>query len=213
MLPKLEDLKVKPGESVFRAFDRMLAWARSFQLIKGDPRIKFLVMGGRGTYVSADILSESWTPNFRVDVSNGRATVGMGTVNGLDVFIDGVTLDGRAEGGRLVSVPSVKLSAPSGASARDAGSSLRSWVCLRVKVGEASGLIDPESVNAVTVVHAESLESDTPFAGLDPVALIKWSTGGKVESWHQIRMHNVKHEFVRGDLLLGRISRHIFSAT
>ncbi len=218
MTPRLEDVTARAGEPVLAAWGRLRRWARGWKLIKGDPRIRFNQIDGRGTFVTADFPDPVFVGAFPVALQGATATVGQGRVNNLVPTLGGVRLDGMTAKKAIVLVPPLKLSG-------GPGPTLESWICLRFAVDLKSGAVDLKNPDVATILHVSALDpraadggypDDGNGGGLQPLALVTWRDKATPERVFQITLHNLNHSFVRApQAKIGdppAVDRHFFSA-
>jgi hypothetical protein len=193
----LRKLRVRPGEPVLPAWNRLLEWAKQFRLVAG-PGVR-LQRTPQGTYVVADLRSRPWHHPFKVTLADQEARVAFGTVENVVPRIGGRLLDEEP-------APSLRLHGgpdPDG----------RSWVAVavKVKVSGESGRIDAEDKEAVEIVHVRALRPADPATGLHPLAMLVWDGSGSVVRVRQITHFNLGHLRIKGD---GEApGRHLFWAT
>jgi len=153
--------QAEKGKSVRQAWDALVKWARGTAILSG-PGVRISRSAG-GTTVSFHAPRQSFRGAFRVNVSGGKATVGVGTINGAEPTINGVKIGG--EKGKPI--PSIILRP---AKYDDEG---RSWICAVVKV-TAAGKIDAAARDAITIVQTDhptkALEDGRPVA---PLAMLR----------------------------------------
>lgn len=163
------------------------------------------------------LIAESDTASFRgawdVSLRGPReAVVGAGTVNGLVPHILGIRLDGTDEQGDPLPDGPPSLFLDEGPNERN-----RSYILLQVRIDPATGEIDPEDPEAVTVIHRPAVPApydlvgsvDDGGAGYRPIAQLTWSADGsrvvRVSQW--LYFHQA-HRFVPGQE--GQLGRHRF---
>ena len=208
----LNDLQVRPGDAIVPAWNRLLKWAKQFTLHSGaNVRLN---RTPNGTTVVADLRSNQWVPRFRVRVSDMSVVVGEGTVNNLVPRINGVGLDGLDSAGKEFPAPGLKITS-------GPNEDFRSWVCVQVKVDIASGRMNPDDKESLTIIHTSTLDprsADGGFPdngegiGLQPLAMLVWAEGVSVKRVFQITHHNLQHRFVRSGTGRGTAGRHFFWA-
>ena len=207
----LNDLRVKRGEPIQPAWERLLKWAAGMKLISG--RGVRLTVTPNGTLVAADVRSNPWDHPFKVTVSSKVAVIGNGSVNNLVPQINGAGLDGLDSNGKDVSPPQLKIT---GGPSKD----LRSWICVQAKVDAKTGRMDAKDKNALTIIHTSTLdpksgEGGFPDSGqgigLQPLAMLLWSEDrAGIKRVFQITHHNLQHRFVRSGT--STAGRHFFWA-
>lgn len=174
--------EAKKGKSVRQAWDALRKWARSAVILPG-PGVR-LARTAQGTVVSFQAPRQSFRGAFKITVSDGLATVGVGTVEGIEPTINRVKIGG--EKGKPV--PALKLSA---SKYDDEG---RSWVCVAVKVTE-NGQLDSKASDAAMIVQSDhptrAIEDGRPVA---PLAMLRRADpkGEDFGEVHQIAYFNLK---------------------
>jgi hypothetical protein len=150
---------------------------------------------------------------FTVSIRSGtRLVIGEGTVNGLLPRIGEVYIDGKDENGEDVpeGIPALDLD-------EGPGDRRRSYVCLRVRIDPATGAMNPDDPEALTIVHRQTLHPafadggspDEEGAGDWPIAQLTWSANGiRVDRIRQWVFFDQTHRFEAGDGL--RPGRHFF---
>lgn len=150
---------------------------------------------------------------FSVSLRSGtRLVIGEGTVNGLLPRIGEFYIDGKDENGDDVpeGIPALDL-------AEGPGDRRRSYVCLRVRIDPATGAMNPDDPEAVTIVHRPTLHPafydggapDEDGVGDWPIAQLIWSTNGiRVDRVRQWLFFDQTHRFEAGEGT--RPGRHFF---
>lgn len=194
----LNDLRVRRGDPIQPAWQRLLKWAAGTKLIAG--RGVRLSVTPQGTLVTADVRNRPWDHPWKVAVSDKTASIRPGLLNNLMPTIKGVALDGKD----AKAPPTLKI-------AGGPDEELRSWVMLQVTM-DADGRIPPKAKDAITLIHVNQLEPELPVTtGLQPLALLQWDESGSVKSVFQIAHHNLNHRFLPGIASRGP-GRHFFWA-
>lgn len=212
---KLDDLKVRRGDPIEPFVKRLLTELPILLRYFTGRGVRFSRTPD-GIIVTADVRSKSWNHPFRVSVSGNLATVGAGVVNNLVPQIKRVGIDGLDFSGKTVPLPSLKLT-------ERPNSELRSWICVQVRVDMKSGTMSDADLDALTIVHARTLdqaaqEGGFPDSGsglgLQPLAMLVWSQDRQtVAQVFQITHHNLQHRFVKdGGASLALRGRHFFWA-
>jgi hypothetical protein len=126
-----------------------------------------------------------------------------GTVGGVFPYIGEVNISGEDKDGEPVPIPRLKIEPLGG---------LSSYVALEVMPSEADGvLVDlPESVR---IVHALEITPSADRVTRYPLALIKWTSKGKIRSIFQVVHHNLGHAWQPAESAKGTPPRHLFWAT
>ena len=147
------------------------------------------------THVVADIPAPPFRGAFRVLMAtNKQVRVSLGTVEGRVPTCDGVSLDEKK-------LPLLSLD-------EGPNEELLSWVCLRVTVDLASGVMDPKNAEAAQIVHVSdySLISQGGFClddgkgnGHFPLALLVWEDKERVRRIVQNTWFNRSHVFKPGE--------------
>ena len=201
----LRQLRVRPGDPVMPAWNRLLEWVKQFRLVAGRG-VRFQ-RTPNGTYVVADLRSNPWNHPFKVSLSDQEATIAFGTVEDIVPRIGGQPIDGLDEKGRQAVPPKLRL---------DGGpnSDLRSWIAVEARVDRDSGKIDPNSKEAVVIRHVRELRSSEAEVGRHPLAMLLWAADGKsVLRSRQITHFNLRHYYVVEPGAKNRPGRHLFWAT
>ncbi|RFC46338.1 MAG: hypothetical protein DVB23_001683 [Verrucomicrobia bacterium] len=192
----LRKLRVRPGEPVLPAWNRLLDWAKQFRLYAG--RGVRLQRTPNGTYVIADLRTTPWNHPFKVSLADREVTVAFGTVQDVVPRIGGRAID------EPVPVPRLRLD---GGPDKDG----RSWVVIEVKVNGKSGEIDPKDKDAVLIRLVSNLDRQTANVGRHPLAMLIWDAGRtSVIRVRQITHFDLRHLYVKAE---GKPGRHIFWAT
>lgn len=201
----LRQLRVRPGDPVLPAWNRLLDWAKQFRLVAGRG-VRFQ-RTPNGTYVVADLRSNPWNHPFKVSLSDQEAAIAFGTVEDIVPRISGKSIDGLDEKGRQGVPPKLRL---------DGGpnSDLRSWVAVEARVDRDSGKIEPNSKDAVAIRHVRDLRASEAEVGRHPLAMLLWAADGKsVLRARQITHFNLRHFYAVEPGAKNRPGRHLFWAT
>ncbi len=198
----VRDLYVKKGEPILPAWNRLLEWTKQFRLFAGRG-IRF-TRTPNGTFVIADQNTLSWDNPFRAQVSDKEAAITLGTINKLVPTLNGVALDAST-------VPKLKITG-------GPNTDLRSWICVDVRVDLASGQINTEDKDSVTITHVRELDprtseggspDDGRGTGRHPLAMLIWSTDkSSIRRTHQITHFNQQHRLIVATD--SQPSRHLF---
>ncbi|NDD52830.1 hypothetical protein EBZ39_02950 [bacterium] len=184
-------LKVRPGDPVWPAWERLLNWARQFRPIT-SPGI-LLTQTPQGTYVVADVAAASWAHPFKVGLTGDGATITKGQVEGIVPRIGKVALDAET-------APVLKIAGKPNADGV-------SWIALEVKT-EGAKIAENKPEN-VQIKHMTTLARTVDETGIQPIALLRWSAGVP-SSVFQIVHHNLGHLYIKPTETRG--SRHLFWA-
>lgn len=142
-------------------------------------------------HVVADIPTQSFRGAFHVMRSGAtRVRVGLGTVADIIPRIGKEPLN-------AAQLPQLDL---------DGGPNkeLLSWVCVRVTVDPATGIIDPEKHELVQIVHVNDYSllgvnglapDDGQGNGYHPLALVVWSSKTRLRGLVQNTWFNQRHSF------------------
>jgi hypothetical protein len=187
---KIDDLKVKPGQPVAPAWDKLLDFLRRFRLVAG-PGVS-LSQTPDGTFIAAEPVRAAFDHPFRVTAALTEARVTKGTIEGIVPTIGSNPLDADQP-------PQLKLK---GGPGKDG----RSYVALQVKT--TMGGLDPEMKGVAEIVHVQTLARTANEIGLQPLAVLKWTQG--IPAAFQIVYHNLGHHYVIQTEARG--SRHLFYA-
>lgn len=192
----IEAFKVKPGDPIQPAWDKLRAYVESLPEITAGNGVR-ITRTSRQTLVVAEAESTSFLPRFRVTVSGGKAKLGLGTLGQRVPLLAGVGLDGQTPEGKSIPVPLLALD--DGPNAE-----LRSWVCLEVRVDLKAGQIDPKQKDNLNITHRNDIASrfrngfcvdDGKGHGFLPLAMLVWRDKGTVGRVIQNVYFNQAHHF------------------
>jgi len=153
--------QAQKGKSVKAAWQGLLKWAQAATLRAG-PGVRIARRAG-GTTISFAAPRQSFSGVFRVSIAGDRATVGVGTVEGIEPTISGVPIGGQF--GKPV--PTLKL---------DSGKydkAGKSWVCVRARVDSESGRIDTKARDAVTIIQSARPHGSDDLGTFAPLAMLR----------------------------------------
>lgn len=205
-----EEITAKKGDLVLPKWEKLLDFISKTGIIPG-PGIR-INQGPNGTYVYADHFQRPWQSPFKVKVSDDKATIREGSVNGLFPFISEVRISGIDDDGNEVDVPELDV---------EFLGTNRSAIALVMQVveGDDIGIVDtPENfyIDHVTDIGDEPEGGTTADLGrvVYPLAFIYWNTDSEaIRKTHQIVHHNLGYRFVQGIPKDGKPVRHFFWAT
>lgn len=197
-------LRVKRGDNILAAWNRLLAWVETTRVIAGPGQRIHVTPTGTRVYV--DDPARQWAHPWRVHVTGGEASIEAGNVNGEPAMLNGLTLDGFNGEGEQVTPPRLKVKGVKVG---------KTWVALRVTTKE--GVIVADDPEALTVVEVESLDPrlleggspDVNGVGLHPLAVIYWRDSKPVKVVQNTH-HHLQHRFIPAND--GRPARHVFWA-
>jgi len=191
----LRKLRVRPGELVLPAWNRLLEWAKQFRLYAGHG--VRLQRTPQGTYVIADVRQTSWNHPFKVSLAEREVIVAFGTVQDVVPRIGKRPIDEE---------PAPRLRLTGGPDPDE-----RSWVVVDVKVNGKSGEIDPRDKEAAVIRHVNNLNRPSTEIGRHALAMLIWDAGlASVVRVRQITHFNLRHLYQKAE---GRPARHLFWAT
>jgi hypothetical protein len=200
----LNHLRVKRGDNILAAWNRLLAWAETTRVIAGPGQRLHVTPTGTRLYV--DDPSQQWAHPWRVNLTGNEAAIEAGTLNNEVPLLNGITLDGFNGEGEQVTPPRLRVKGVK------AG---KTWIALRVLT--RGGVIVADNPEALTVVEVDSLDPrqfeggspDVNGVGLHPLAAVYWRDAKPVRVL-QITHHNLQHRFIQAGN--GRPARHVFWA-
>lgn len=195
-------LKVKKGENIRKAWERLVLWVESLKVIP-NPDITYRISPqGIIIRVNKDAL---WRHPWRVGADSRVAKVSPGTVNGVVPNIrDGGTLrriDNRDKTGRLESDKQPPMLTLDLSKASKEGSI---FICLKVKPSvSAKGFViaEDEKTKALSSDTLEIVQTDSNTGPKDgnsyyPLAVLRLAADKKsVEAVFQIAHHNLRYTF------------------
>lgn len=155
MIPSLDQLRVRAGQRVKDAWDRLVRYLESIRLLPG-PGI-LLRWTPRGVIVSARIPPADFTGHFAVQLAEDRIRIGFGLVNDIEPTINGRPITGT-EGEEA---PELRLSE---SKFDDAG---YSWICIEVVIDPESGeILETEGASSsVRVIQTKTRYPDEDAGG------------------------------------------------
>jgi hypothetical protein len=173
--------RAERGKPVRRAWDGLVQWAKN-HVLRAGPGVR-LTRGADGTTISFHAPRQSFRGAFRATLAGDRATVGLGTVDGIEPTIGGKKISG--EPGEPP--PSIKLD-PGKYNADG-----KSWLCVQVRIA-ASGRIDTEARDAVTLIQSDHPHSSTDTTAHVPLAMLRRADPKKTDTGtlHQIAYWNLR---------------------
>jgi hypothetical protein len=191
-MPQPEDFYAAEGEPIRPKLRRLVDFvlASSKLTVAGAARVH---QYREGRAVVMDPQATPFGGSFQVRVSGAReVTLGKGLVNGLVPRLHGRTIDGLDDNGKphKEGVPRLELDGP--------GDNLRSYVALRGAVDHATGEMDAEDKEAVTVVHVTELARESEFAELRPVAEVQWVDRKRVKRVRRIVYFDQQFRYLAG---------------
>jgi len=195
------DLKVRKGEKVRDAWERLVRWVESLKIVPDDG-IDVRVTR-HGTIVRVRDLQTFRHP-FKVKVSGTSVRVSPGTVNdlipvitesGTKRRIDNRDKDGMRETGK--DYPALRLDP------KKASKDARIYISLKVKPTISGGVSGVEENKAgeqvsenVEIVQTDSAKGPLDGFGYYPLAFLRASSdGASIEEVFQIVHHNIRYEF------------------
>lgn len=222
------ELKVRKGEKVRNAWERLVRWVDSLEIVPDDG-IDVRVTP-HGTIVRVRD-HDTFRHPFRVLVSGTSARVTPGTVNDLVPVItenatkrriDNRDKDGNREVGK--DYPALKLDL------NKASKDGRIYVSLKVKQSVTGGIsgVEENKVGEQVSKNVEIVQSDSAKGPLDgfgyyPLAFLRPSTDrSSIDEVFQIVHHNIRYEFqerrpseadLKKDPNAKSIGRHLFIPT
>lgn len=197
----IDDLKVKPGDPILPAWNRLLAWARETEQVQISGAEIHSVQQVPGLGKSIVFLGgNSWDHPFRVSASKGLATIRPGLINAAAPTIRGVPLDGLLPDGTQVAPPQLEFTAAY-------GGDYRSFIGIEVRIDPATGAPAEGDAEWAQVAHRCALDPkvieggfpDRDGIGFEPLAILYWTKGGELRAVRQNVHHNLTHRFKAGD--------------
>jgi hypothetical protein len=153
-----------------------------------------------GTILAADA-SFFYSHAFEVRLAGTQATVGLGTVNGVEPKIGEVPISGDAKKGGLA--PRLDLDA------KVAGKGLVSFIAVEAEPDALGQILDTTPLVVVHTATDKINEQDGRIVGRQPLARVRWTAAGTVRDAFQIVHHNLG--YARTFPLTGK-PRHFFWA-
>jgi len=222
------ELKVRKGEKVRDAWERLVRWVETLKIIPDDG-IEVRVTR-HGTIVRVRD-NDTFRHPFRVKVSGTTARVSPGTVNDLVPVITENggkrRIDNRDKDGVRVKDrdwPALKLDA------KKASKDGRIYISLKVKQSVSGGISGVKENKAgeqvsenVEIVQTDSARGPLDGYGYYPLAFLRASSDGdSIEEVFQIVHHNIRYEFqerrpseddLKKDPDAKAVGRHLFIPT
>ena len=222
------DLKVRKGEKVRDAWERLVRWVESLKIVPDDGIDVRVTRHGTIVRVRDHQL---FRHPFRVMVSGSSVRVAPGTVNdlipvitenGTKRRIDNRDKDGNRETGK--DYPALRLDP------KKASKDGRIYISLKVKQSVRGGVSGVEENKAgeqvsenVEIVQTDSAKGPLDGFGYYPLAFLRASTdGSSIEEVFQIGHHNIRYEFqerrpsaedLKKDPKAKAVGRHLFIPT
>lgn len=195
------DLKVRKGEKVRDAWERLVRWVDSLKIVPGDGIDVRITRHGTIVRVRDH---QTFRHPFRVMVSGTTVLVSPGTVNDLIPVItengqkrriDNRDKDGNRESGK--DYPALKLDP------KKASNDGRIYISLKVKPSVSGGVSGVKENKAgeqvsenVEIVQTDSAKGLLDGFGYYPLAFLRASVdGSSIEEVFQIVHHNIRFEF------------------
>ena len=168
------------GKSVKQAWDALVKWARGAVILSG-PGVR-LGRSSTGTTISFHAPRQVFSGAFKVVLSGETATVGTGTIEGVEPTINGIPIGGD----KTRPAPSLTLSK---SKFNDAG---KSWVCARVTLKD--GKIDPKDKTAVVIIQSDRPHGNDAKGTFAPLAMLRKSdpSSKDVGDLYQIAYWNLR---------------------
>jgi len=222
------ELKVRKGEKVRDAWDRLVRWVDSLKVVPDDGIDVRITPHGTIVRVRDH---QIFRHPFRVMASGSVVRVTPGTVNDIIPVITQAgkkrRIDNRdKDGGRETAedYPELKLDT------KKASKDGRIYISLKVKSDVTGGISGVKENKAgeqtsenVEIVQTDSAKGPADGFGYYPLAFIRASNdGGSIEEVFQIVHHNIRYEFqerrpseadLKKDPNAKAIGRHLFIAT
>lgn len=195
------DLKVRKGEKVRDAWERLVRWVDSLKVIPVDGIDVRITRHGTIVRVRDD---QTFRHPFKVKVSGTTVLVSPGTVNDLIPVItengqkrriDNRDKDSNRETNK--DYPALKLEA------KKASKDGRIYISIKVKQSVSGGISGVKEDKAreqvsdnVEIVQTDSAKGPIDGFGYYPLAFLRASSeGGSIEEVFQIVHHNIRYEF------------------
>ncbi len=222
------DLKVRKGEKVRDAWERLVRWVESLKIVPDDGIDVRVTRHGTIVRVRDQ---QTFRHPFKVKVSGTSVLVSPGTVNdlipvitenGTKRRIDNRDKDGNRETGK--DYPALRLDPKK--SSKDG----RIYISLKVKPTISGGISGVEENKAgeqvsenVEIVQTDSAKGPLDGFGYYPLAFLRASTDdSSIEEVFQIVHHNIRYEFqerrpsaedLKKDPNAKAVGRHLFIPT
>lgn len=222
------DLKVRKGEKVRDAWERLVRWVESLKIVPDDGIDVRVTRHGTIVRVRDQ---QTFRHPFKVMVSGSTVRVSPGTVNdlipaitenGTKRRIDSRDKDGNRETDK--DYPALRLDP------KKASKDGRIYISLKVKQSVSGGISGVEENKAgeqvsenVEIVQTDSAKGPLDGFGYYPLAFLRASNdGSSIEEVFQIVHHNIRYEFqerrpsaedLKKDPNAKAIGRHLFIPT
>jgi hypothetical protein len=215
------ELKVRKGEKVRDAWERLVRWVESLKIVPDKDIDVRVTPHGTIVRVRHDRL---YRHPFRVMVGGQEAIITAGTVNGIvPVVSESGTkrrIDNRDKDGNRLEKEHPKLKLDLGKASKDG----RIFISLRVKqsVGIRENRAGESASEDIEIVQTDSAKGPLDGHGYYPLAMLYLSKDGGVEQVFQIVHHNMRYAFQErnpseGELKenpeLKSVGRHLFIPT
>jgi len=222
------ELKVRKGEKVRDAWERLVRWVDSLKIVPDDSIDVKVTPHGTIVRVRDD---QTFRHPFRVMVSGTSVRVSPGTVNDLiPVITENGTkrrIDNRDKDGSRVTdkdYPALKLDP------KKASKDGRIYISLKVKQSVSGGIsgVEENKVGEQVSENVEIVQTDSAKGPLDgfghyPLAFLRSSAdGSSIEEVFQIVHHNIRYAFqerrpseadLKKDPNAKAVGRHLFIPT
>jgi hypothetical protein len=189
----IEQVKVRDGESIQKAWDRLVRWVGS---LKVQPNSMISINETpNGVIVKVRRESKAFNHPFKANGSADVIKISAGTLNGQVPFIydDGSEktwrrIDNRADDGSKYDSqkppPEMKL---------DASKILnkKTYICIEVKTGKQGTIENPKE--DLRIIQSDKPEGLGGTKGYYPIAILYFDDSGEIEETFQITHHNIRY--------------------
>jgi hypothetical protein len=220
------ELKVKKGEKVRDAWERLVRWVDSLKIVPTKDVEVRQTPHGIIVRVRQDKI---WRHPFKVMVGGEEVIINTGTVNGIVPVVDGKggkrRIDNRDKDGKREEVDPPRLKLNTNKASKDG----LIYIALKVKANVSAGIEGVVENKAgeqvsenVEIVQTDSAKGPADGCGYYPLAMIRLAKDRSVEQVFQIVHHNMRYAFQErkpseGELKqnpeLKAVGRHLFLPT
>ena len=208
----IQDIKVRKGEKIQPAWERLVRWVDSLKVVPDDGVM--VRETPKGTIIKVRRKRQTYRHPFMAGASKDGATVRAGTVNGQTPYILDIAtknwrrIDNRDDDGKKFDVekptPTMKLDLKN----QEGG---KFYISLRVKPNDAGTIKDPKT--DLRIVQSPTADGLKDGAGYYPLALFYLNAARTdVEESFQIVHHNMRYLYQARKSTEGETTgnRHLF---